>query len=60
MRVTAILYQYLASSERDLCIRRLSPYPQDIAESPMKNMIYKNAFRLLPYAFLVQWNNLFY
>ncbi|CAJ1935878.1 unnamed protein product [Sphenostylis stenocarpa] len=35
MRATANLYQYLATSERHLCIRRLSPYPQDILESLM-------------------------
>ncbi|XP_027920805.1 small RNA 2'-O-methyltransferase isoform X1 [Vigna unguiculata] len=33
---TANLYQYLATSERHLCIRRLTPYPQDIVESLMK------------------------
>nr|KYP49629.1 UPF0486 protein C1orf59 isogeny [Cajanus cajan] len=36
MRATANLYQFLATSERHLWIRRQSPYPQDIIESLMK------------------------
>lgn len=36
MRATANLYQFLATSERHLWIRRRSPYPQDIIESLMK------------------------
>ncbi|KAG5029189.1 hypothetical protein JHK85_013142 [Glycine max] len=36
MNATANLHQFLATSERHLWIRRLSPYPQDIIESLMK------------------------
>lgn len=36
MRATANLYQFLATSERHLWIRRRSPYPQDIIESLLK------------------------